>query len=261
MKLTSAVTRADCVLQLAAHAACPGPRSQNALRAARERAQSRMRKDLKNGSLAKLKNGMKLGAHERQGEFAEGWKRQRVVDAVADARRARVHLVKDVMVHPVSVRAFQLLINKLKRRVPAADSRPPSQRQTVKKDRVVDQSSFIHANRHGREDLEAKGRRSDSHQIGGIRKECKNLPARDGNHHLSLEQMFKHCSGSYVWDGFLFVLELPLSGLSLASISRRRCSRKGGRERLSPSVSSGSSAVKPGSSVAISKSMPFGSRK
>ena len=173
----------------------PGPRSQRTSRCARS-VPNHAWKDLKNGSLAKLKNGMKLGAHERQGQFAEGWKRQRVLDAVADARRARVHLVKDVMVHPFSVRAFQLLINKLKRRVPAADSRPPPQRQTVKKDRLVDQSSFIHANRHGREDLEAKGRRSDSHQIGGIRKECKNLPTRDGNDHLNLEQMFKHCSGS-----------------------------------------------------------------
>ena len=165
------------------------------------------------------------------------------------------------MVHPFSVRAFQLLIDKLQRWIPAADSRPPPQGQTVKKDRVVDQCSFIHANRHRGEDLEAKGRRSDSHQIGGIRKECKNLPTRDGNDHLGLEQMFQHCSGNYVWDDFLFVPELPLSGLSLASISRRRCSRKGGSERLSPSVSSGSSAVKPGSSVAISKRMPFGSRK
>ena len=120
-----------------------------------KRAQSRMRKNLKNGSLAKLKNGMKLGAHERQGQFAEGGKRQRVLDAVADVRRARVHLVKDVMVHPFSVRAFQLLVDKLKRRIPAADSRPPPQRQTVKKDRVVDQCSFIHANRHRGDDLES----------------------------------------------------------------------------------------------------------
>ena len=202
-----------------------------------------------------------VGRARAAGPVRRGGKRQRVLDAVAEARRARVHLVKDVMVHPFSVRAFQLLIDKLTAGIPAADSRPPPQRQTVKKDRVVDQCSFIHANRHGGEDLEAKGRRSDSHQIGGIRKECKNLPTRDGNDHLSLEQMFQHCSGNYVWDDFLFVPELPLSGLSLASISRRRCSRKGGSERLSPSVSSGSSAVKPGSSVAISKRMPFGSRK
>ena len=51
------------------------------------------------------------------------------------------------------------------------------------------------------------------------------------------------------------------SGFRPASISARRPSRKGGSARRSPSVSSGSSAVKPGPSVAISNSTPLGSRK
>jgi hypothetical protein len=51
------------------------------------------------------------------------------------------------------------------------------------------------------------------------------------------------------------------SGLRPASIEARFGSRNGGKARLSPSVSSGSSAVKPGPSVAISNRMPFGSRK
>ena len=42
---------------------------------------------------------------------------------------------------------------------------------------------------------------------------------------------------------------------------RRGASRNGGSESFSPSVSSGSSAAKPGPSVAISNRMPFGSRK
>ena len=50
-------------------------------------------------------------------------------------------------------------------------------------------------------------------------------------------------------------------GLRPASIDARRGSRKGGRARRSPRCSSGSSVAKPGPSVAISKRMPFGSRK
>ena len=41
----------------------------------------------------------------------------------------------------------------------------------------------------------------------------------------------------------------------------RRCSKSGGSESFSPRCSSGSSTVKPGPSVAISKSTPLGSRK
>ena len=118
--------------------------------------QLRRRKDLTNDFLSKLEDGMKLSAHQRQGEFAEWWKGQRKLDAVADARFARLQLVKDVMMHPLSVRSFQLLINKLEGRVPAADSRPPPQGQPVKKDRVVDESAFFHSNRNRRANLEAE---------------------------------------------------------------------------------------------------------
>ena len=51
------------------------------------------------------------------------------------------------------------------------------------------------------------------------------------------------------------------SGVSTGSMRSRRCSNAGGSERCSPSDSSGSSTVKPGPSVAISKSTPPGSRK
>ena len=51
------------------------------------------------------------------------------------------------------------------------------------------------------------------------------------------------------------------SGVSTGSMRSRRCSKAGGSERCSPSDSSGSSTVKPGPSVAISKSTPPGSRK
>ena len=50
-------------------------------------------------------------------------------------------------------------------------------------------------------------------------------------------------------------------GVSTGSTCSRRCSKSGGNERCSPSVSSGSSVVKPGPMVAISKSTPLGSRK
>src|SRR5580700_1864121 len=46
-----------------------------------------------------------------------------------------------------------------------------------------------------------------------------------------------------------------------ASISLRRASRNGGSFRSWPSVSTGSSTAKPGTSVAISNRMPPGSRK
>jgi|GEM_PF-1534205 len=51
------------------------------------------------------------------------------------------------------------------------------------------------------------------------------------------------------------------SGSSLATISARRGSRNGGRASFSPRLASSSSTAKPGSSEAISKRMPFGSRK
>lgn len=168
------------------------------------RDQLRLRKDLKNGSLSKSEDGVKLGAHERQGQLAKGSKRQHVFDEVTNTRRAGVHLVKDVMMHPFFVRAFELLINKLGWRVPATDSRPPSQWQTVKEDRVVNQCSFLHANWQRREDLESKGRRCDSYQIGGIREERKNLSARDSNDRLSLEQMFKQGAGRKLDLGWFF---------------------------------------------------------
>lgn len=54
---------------------------------------------------------------------------------------------------------------------------------------------------------------------------------------------------------------LAQSGLRLASIRGRRASRKGGSESFSPRLAKGSSASKPGPSVAISNRMPEGSRK
>jgi hypothetical protein len=51
------------------------------------------------------------------------------------------------------------------------------------------------------------------------------------------------------------------SGVSAGSTWSRKRSKFGGSERRSPSDSSGSSAVKPGPIVAISKSTPLGSRK
>jgi hypothetical protein len=158
--------------------------------------QSRVREDLKDGSLPKFENRTKLCPHQRQGKVAKGLKGQRVSDLVTNSRRAGVHLVKEMMVHPFSIRALQLLIDKLEWRVPAIDSRSPSQRQTVKKDRVIDKCSFLHANGQRGEDRKAKGRRSDSHQIGGIGEKGKKLRARSSNDRLSLEQMFQHCVGS-----------------------------------------------------------------
>src|SRR4029077_5945007 len=127
-----------------------------------------IRKPLKNGFLAKLEDGVKLGADERQRQFAKRWERQRIVDAITNARLAWLQLIKDVVMHPLSVGSFQLLINKLDRWVPAADSCPPRQRQAVKKDCVVDECSFFHANWQRGENPEAKGGRGDSYQIGGI---------------------------------------------------------------------------------------------
>ena len=54
---------------------------------------------------------------------------------------------------------------------------------------------------------------------------------------------------------------LVSSGLSRASICARCGSRNGGRARDSPRLSRGSSASKPGPSVASSMRMPLGSRK
>lgn len=51
------------------------------------------------------------------------------------------------------------------------------------------------------------------------------------------------------------------SGFRPRSISSRLLSRKGGKDRLSPIVSAGSSVAKPGPSVAISNRMPLGSLK
>ena len=51
------------------------------------------------------------------------------------------------------------------------------------------------------------------------------------------------------------------TGFRPASISLRWLSRNGGSASFSPSLSIGSSAAKPGPSVAISNRMPFGSRK
>jgi hypothetical protein len=51
------------------------------------------------------------------------------------------------------------------------------------------------------------------------------------------------------------------SGFKPASICLRFGSRKGGSASFSPIVSAGSSAEKPGSSVAISISTPLGSRR
>src|SRR5206468_10780643 len=48
---------------------------------------------------------------------------------------------------------------------------------------------------------------------------------------------------------------------SAASMSRRRASRKDGSSRSRPKLANGSSTMKPGRSVAISKRMPPGSRK
>src|SRR5436853_1957727 len=51
------------------------------------------------------------------------------------------------------------------------------------------------------------------------------------------------------------------TGRRFGSTSSRRCSKSGGSESFSPRLSTGSSTVNPGPSVAISKSTPLGSRK
>ena len=57
------------------------------------------------------------------------------------------------------------------------------------------------------------------------------------------------------------VLRGLTTGRRFGSTSGRMCSKSGGSESFSPRCSSGSSTVKPGPSVAISKRTPLGSRK
>ena len=74
----------------------------------------------------------------------------------------------------------------------------------------------------------------------------------DGSAGVLPDEVAAHYSGSE--RGFL-------TGLRFGSTSARRCSKSGGSESFSPRCSSGSSTVKPGPIVAISKRTPLGSRK
>ena len=214
------------------------------------------RKALENRAAPKVKDTAKLGTNERERQVTDWRKRQCVKHPVPHARPARLQLFKSVPMNPFAIRTFQLFVDKLARRIPRTNPRPPAHRQSVEQNPVVNQRSFLHPGGHLRQNLKSKRWRSQSDEICGIGEKGKDVVSRSRNRGLRLEKMFAHQC--------LYVRETrldQLSGLSRDSISRLRCSRNGGSERLSPRVSSDSSAVKPGSSVAISKSMPFGSRK
>ena len=67
--------------------------------------------------------------------------------------------------------------------------------------------------------------------------------------------------GSQRQDRLVFVrMRIQSMAFRLATICRRCDSRKGGSTTVSPSVASSSSTPKPGPSLAISNSTPFGSR-
>jgi hypothetical protein len=114
------------------------------------------RKDLQNHPLPELEDSPELGLYERKCQVTESGIRQRIPHPVPHERRPGVSLLEGVVMNPPPVWALQLFIDEFEGRIPSAYPRPPSHRQSAKKNSVVDQRSLPHADRKRRKDSEAE---------------------------------------------------------------------------------------------------------
>ena len=83
-------------------------------------------KNLQDRLPPKLKYASDFCSHERQDNVAEGRKRQRKAHSITHERLSGVRFLEGMVMNPFAIRALQLLIDKLKWRIPAADPRPPA---------------------------------------------------------------------------------------------------------------------------------------
>ena len=112
-----------------------------------------------------LEDASKFRSYERQRNVTERRKRQGIAHPVPHERLAGVRFFEGMVMNPFPIRAFQLFIDKLVWRIPAADPRPPAHRQPAKKNLIVDKRSFLHANWERREDLKTERWRRKPHEV------------------------------------------------------------------------------------------------
>jgi hypothetical protein len=121
-------------------------------------------------------------------ERAAGW-------AIADfihAPRAAVVIKKTMGVMPQLIRAAQLLIHKVVRRIPFRDLRLPAERKTVYPQLVVNQRARTHFNWSRGENNEVQPRWRDSLQISRVGEKIEDDLPWLGQPEFALEQIRFH---------------------------------------------------------------------
>src|SRR4029079_4516972 len=103
--------------------------------------------------------------------------RHRIADAVPH-ESAAVTFLEQMFVNPEPVRAAKLFVHKSRRRFPGGDFRPPSNRETVNAEPMIDQRPGAHLDRSRRDRPKFHPWWCDRVEVRGVRKETKHLFAR-----------------------------------------------------------------------------------
>ena len=204
---------------------------------------------------------LRLGDHQRRADQA--------VDAVLGAARAsggcrssrRPESVVGIAATSAPVTAATALAVSITRPPPKATRRLDPALVEQRRGRVAGPGPARPGGRAGGRLAEAPRRRRAARSVVNSSKDSKPCSASSSGASLGARRRRKTTCGRRPSRRRGQPPRGLTTGRRFGSTSARRCSKSGGSESFSPRCSSGSSTVKPGPSVAISKRTPLGSRK
>jgi len=159
------------------------------------------RENLFENLLTVCKDFADLGFDKGPGDLTEWLEGETVANMVPHEGVAVAGVFKSVMVNPSPVGAFELLVDKLMRRIPSGDFCSPTHGESMQPDSVVDQGSDFHENGLRSADLKSERRRCQSAQIGRIGEKWEDVFAGDRKKRPGFEVMFNHDCGVVVQIG------------------------------------------------------------
>ena len=116
----------------------------------------------------------------------------RSVAHVVPAERAAIKLFERMGVMPERVRAAHLHVHEEMRRLPGGDFRPPTDRNSMDTNPVVNQRASFDRDWFRSEHFKVEPRRSDSFQILHVAEELENFRARPRQPEFGLQREFFH---------------------------------------------------------------------
>ena len=131
----------------------------------------------------------------------QGSKAWDIVNSILGQSLIRTEGLKSVLVIPNFIRPPKLLIHETIGRLPGFDLSSPLDRQSVKLQPVVDQSTLLHFDWRRSDNLKFQPRRRDRLKVTSIGKEAKNLFERTVNYEISGQHKAPRLMGLdiYLW--------------------------------------------------------------